>query len=874
MKKTITLLLLSMVPGLLCAQPPFENITNLAGVANLGERNRGSCLIDFDNDGDVDLYTYTRNSYHHLFENNGAGQFTDITEELGLHQSYQSRVVTWGDLNNDGWLDLYIGNFNSPDVIYLNNGPDNQGQFSFTDVTANSGISQNNFEDPKAVLMADYDQDGDLDIYLSNFNDQNRLYRNNGDLTFTDVVYEAGVTDIQMSMSAIFFDYDNDHDVDLYLVHDFDIPNILYRNDGNGQFTDVSAEAGVDYAGDGMGVDAADINRDGFLDLYVSNLYENVLFLNNGDGTFTDISQSAGVDDYGMAWGTFFLDYNNDGWSDIYVINDSHFSDYPNVLYTNLQDNTFQISGGNSVVADEGAGFGGGIGDINGDGKLDILIANTDPDEGNVLLQNNTFDRNWIGFHLRGNRSNRFAVGAKVHIFYNQQQQLDEIHAGTGFASQNEYRLHFGLHQATLVDSVRIIWPNGQQQMLYELPVNQNYTIEEMNFPIIRSIVANDTVVPAHDKFELEVELEASFDNPFDYEQVHLRAEFTAPGGQTYLVDGFYMQEYQLQTTNGQLIPEGEGTFKLRFTPTIPGEWTYRLSVQDSIGTAFSQIGHFACSSNASRGFVRSSSSNYLKFENGEAFIPIGENIAWPNGNPYTNYKAWLSKLAENNGNFFRIWDAHWGLGLEWNAAYPGYSGLKQYQQENARYLDWLVEYCREQDLYLMFCLQHHGQMSNSVNPNWSGNPYNMANGGMCESPTDFFAQAKAKKTLQNKWRYCLARWGYSPQLMAWELFNEVDWTDDFQNIQNIIQDWHLEMAAWIKENDPHKHLVTTSFANPAYDPQIWNQPDIDFTQTHFYLNIPNLEQVLVDGVRDYLADYQKPTLTGEFGLGSNLNLA
>jgi hypothetical protein len=148
---------------------------------------------------------------------------------------------------------------------------------------------------------------------------------------------ELGPKSMLNAMGAIFFDYDKDNDPDLYLVHDGQ-PNILYKNIGGGRYVDVSTEAGVDYEGFGMGVDIGDVNQDGWMDLYITNLYENVLFLNNGDGTFTNASQKAQVEDYGMGWGTNFLDFNNDGLQDIYVTNDSYFSDYPNVLYKNIGD--------------------------------------------------------------------------------------------------------------------------------------------------------------------------------------------------------------------------------------------------------------------------------------------------------------------------------------------------------------------------------------------------------------------------------------------------------------------------------------------------------------------------------------------------------
>ena len=879
MKKLLFSSVLYFLAASLLGQPPFVSFTEESGIANSGNKNRGISFADYDNDGDQDIYAYTRLNENRLYENNGDGTFIDMAAVAGINYNGNTRAATWVDLNNDGFQDLYVANYQSPDIIYINNGPGIDNQYTFTDITASSGIAIENFEDPKAVIAADYDNDGDLDIYLSNFNTQNRLYRNNGDLTFTDVVYISNTTDVEMSMSAIFFDYDNDNDVDLYLVHDFDIPNILYQNDGNGYFTDVSEELGVDYAGDGMGVDVADINNDGWMDIYITNLYENTLYLNNADGTFTDISAAAGVQDYGMGWGTFFIDYDNDGWQDIYVINDTHFSPYPNVLYRNEGDNTFQKIGQYTDIASEQAGFGGACSDIDGDGFLDIVIANSGSAQGNQVFKNSGNDHHWIAFNLVGVRTNRNAVGAKVAIVYNggEQQQFEEIHAGIGFAGQNDFKVHFGLAQAQSIDKVQVRWPNGNVQELFNLSSNQIYTITEMPFPLIHNTTTNDSIIEKYNKFELMLELDAMYDNPYDYDQIQVAATFISPSGEEKRIDGFYMQDFELDEVNGALSSNGNGHFKLRFAPTEEGIWNYQISVTDSIGTTTVSMKSFECvpiSNPKNQGFVRSNLTNYLQFDEGGAFIMVGENMAWPNGNPYTNYKTWLDRLAENNGNFIRLWHANWGLGIEWKNGLNGFEGLRRYHEINSRYQDWLFDYCAEKGIYLMLTLQHHGQVSTAVNPIWNDNPYNSANGGMCDYAPAFFTDENARAHTKNRFRYIIARWGYARSIMAWELFNEVDWMDEYEDNKENVQNWHLEMAALLKQSDPNKHLVSTSFAHKNNDPLIWNSPDIDFTQTHFYIHTDHLENALAIGTEKYLEAYGKPTLTGEFGLGGNASLA
>ena len=188
-------------------------------------------------------------------------------------------------------------------------------------------------------------------------------------------------------------------------------------------------------------------------------------------------------------------------------------------------------------------------------------------------------------------------------------------------------------------------------------------------------------------------------------------------------------------------------------------------------------------------------------------------------------------------------------------------------------YLDWLFDHCAERDLRILLALHHHGPVSTKVDPNWSDSPYQLANGGPCRHPWEFFTDATAKAHTRNRLRYCVARWGHSPALLAWELFNEVDWTDQYAEHREAVTAWHLDMATFLKEIDPYGHLVTTSYAKAQYEPAVWQSEDIDFTQTHHYHDGDNLERALVARTRRHLRDYHKPTLNAEFGLGGSLDL-
>jgi len=392
--------------------------------------------------------------------------------------------------------------------------------------------------------------------------------------------------------------------------------------------------------------------------------------------------------------------------------------------------------------------------------------------------------------------------------------------------------------------------------------------------PVISAVTPLSQTVKQYAKFEAAITLTASYTNPYDYDNIRVQALVTRPDGQQETIDGFFIQDYQITNTQtGAISVLGAGGFKIRYAPTQTGVYQYVVSCTTNAGTGSFPAQTFTCVTPdpiAAKGFVRADQTNYLHFDNGEQYIPVGENMAWQQSNIYQDYQNWLEKLSSNGGNFIRLWLCHWGIGLEWKANTSGYQGLRKYQQSNAFYLDWLLDKCADKGVYVMLCLNHHGQVSSQVNPNWSDSPYNTANGGPCANTWDFFTNATAKATLKNRLRYTVARWGYQRSIMAWELFNEVDWTDQFDQRKADVSAWHLEMSAYLKQKDPRQHLVTTSYGQDFNDPQTWNQPDIDFTQTHFYVDVPNLERVLAGGNTNYLNDFGKPTLNGEFGLGGS----
>jgi hypothetical protein len=388
----------------------------------------------------------------------------------------------------------------------------------------------------------------------------------------------------------------------------------------------------------------------------------------------------------------------------------------------------------------------------------------------------------------------------------------------------------------------------------------------------ITSVTPLSMDAPLYDKFELAISINASFSNGYDYDQIVVRAQFTAPSGRKDTVEGFYMQDFDLNTTTGFVTTKGSAAFRVRFAPNEMGNWAYSVVVSTVAGTSAATTGTFRCISSSNKGFVRKDKGNFLKFDSGDSYIPIGQNLCWQRSNPYLDFDNWLGKMGAAKANFMRLWLCHWGVGLEWKSGTGGgYEGLKKYKQNNAFYIDKIVEKCREQDMYMMLCINHHGQISTQVNTNWNENPYNTANGGPCNTTADFFSSTAAKSLHKNRLRYIVARWGYSRHIMSWELFNEVSWTDNYNTagVKTAVRDWHIEMADYLKRLDPNRHLVTTSFGS-LEDDALWQSPSMDFTQTHHYTNNAYIEQTIAQNDAKMVQTFQKPHFCGEFSISGS----
>lgn len=381
--------------------------------------------------------------------------------------------------------------------------------------------------------------------------------------------------------------------------------------------------------------------------------------------------------------------------------------------------------------------------------------------------------------------------------------------------------------------------------------------------PIFNLITTNKDTLGLYEKFEITINLTASFSNPFDRNQIYLRAIFVSPSGRTVTINGFYYQDFIRTGPPETLLVNNQPQWKIRFTPDEVGQWNYKIYCTDQTGTTNTNDFKLMTLSSDKKGFVRVANNRYLKYENGEQFFGIGLNMAWYDYPEKTfSYQKWIDSLAANNGNLIRVWMSENAFAIEWKN-----TGLGNYTNrlDRAYQLDWLFDYAEKKNILIQLCLVPHGQFSINVNPEWNDNPYNSVNGGPCTTPEQFFTNQTAIDFFKRRIDYIIARWGYATNLFAWEIFNEVDHTHNFnQNKQNVIQ-WLLNIAQYIKTRDPYQRIVTTSFANEFLEPAIWTSNLFDIIQIHHYNTTSDMQTALVELTKLYLSDYNKPTAIGEY---------
>jgi len=403
----------------------------------------------------------------------------------------------------------------------------------------------------------------------------------------------------------------------------------------------------------------------------------------------------------------------------------------------------------------------------------------------------------------------------------------------------------------------------------------------------ITSISQNAETIGLYKKFELTFTLSKSYDNPFDPNIVDVTVAFAVPDGNTVTIPAFFYKEYDYR--NGRYVNGRNPCWKARFAPSQTGEHRVSLiTIIDASGpTTIDPNITFTCISrkgwpspeNAEKGFIRTDQRDqyYMRYANGSPYMPIGHNVCWLPDGP-SDWEHYFTSMGAVGENWTRIWMTHFyeGQTLEWSRNHwSGYfEGVGRFSLEMGWKLDQIIEFAEENGIGIQLVLQHHGQFSTTTNSNWDENPYNIANaaadGGFLEKADDFFTDSEAIRYTKNKYRYIVARWGYSSAILAWELWNEVQYTDGWRNNQSSVVAWHDEMADCISSIDPFNHLITTSSDTSGFD-ALWGFDNIDVIQVHHY----GAETIaFFNNTATRLSGYGKPIIMGEFGVGRTGNVS
>lgn len=471
-----------IVFGVCVAAEPFTEEAIQRGINHttsndLFQLGTGVGFVDLDNDGDPDVVAVGGpGGKVAIYENDGTGNFIDRTIGSGVPALQDGSGVTAADYDNDGDQDLFLTTWLVDNALLRND-----GNFTFTDVTVAAGVSDTGAG--TGAAWADFNGDTWLDLYVPNRTNtlgnaaENRLYQNNKDGTFIEVAEALGVADIGApTLLMTWLDFDRDGDADIYLGTDKgDTPqwdNRLFRND-DGQFTEITYSSGTQADVHCMGIAIGDCDLNGWPDLYVTNIPAgNKLLMNNGDETFFDATLATNTGSYEIGWACAFLDFDHDMHLDLYVSN----MNAPNRLYHGTPGAAWADLASTLNVDTAETSFCFALADIENDGDLDMLVQRHAAPLA-LYINHEGELRNWAKFDVIGQGANQFAIGAQIEVRAGGVAQMREIHAGANHKSHNELTLHVGLANETVMDEVHVLWPGGDTRVIRDLPANATHDI-------------------------------------------------------------------------------------------------------------------------------------------------------------------------------------------------------------------------------------------------------------------------------------------------------------------------------------------------------------------------------------------------------------
>lgn len=563
---TFLFLLTIVIPLQLFSQTTFTKITT-GPVVTDGGASWGCSWGDYDGDGKQDLIVINRGSVDgHLFmyHNDGNGVFSKVLTGPIATDSALYTTATWGDYDNDGKLDLFLSTFNGENNLLYHN----EGSGVFTKVTTGVIVSDGGSSNNSSWV--DFNNDGKLDMCVTNYGQKRFLYQGDGIGGFTKITTGAFVNDVSGSISSAWGDYNNDGLMDVYVANNGAAlnNNFFYKNDGAGNFTKMTSLNIVSDTTKSFSTSWGDYNNDGYQDLFIAGDGErpNALYRNNKDGSF--------LNDTWSPWGQYsvmgnWADYDNDGFLDLFI---SRWQNQNNILLHNNGNTTFTQVNLGDIVNDHGNSFGCAWADYDNDGDMDLVVGNIN-NENNFLYRNNASSESpnkWITIKCIGTTSNKSAIGAKVMvkatIMGNPQWQLREITAETGYASQNDMRAHFGLGSASTVDSIKIIWPSGSVNSFTNVGVNRFVTITE-NGSLVN--VENTNV-----KIPSGFELDQNFPNPFNPSTV---IKFTVPYASNITLKVYNTSGKEITTLLNKSFQQGSHEVKFNSEGLASGVYYYTL---------------------------------------------------------------------------------------------------------------------------------------------------------------------------------------------------------------------------------------------------------------------------------------------------------